>query len=304
MTTTPRTSPEALAKIKEAAMQTYFAQVPRAVMASDYGAFILNQHVWQRYEQAYYSLAPWVNRAAGLAGRRLVEVGSGTGSSTAGFAPFVRRIDAYEIDAVSTDMAERRLKILQIGNASAHLIAGDQMVQTICERHRGQVDGFLLFAVLEHMTISERIHALTTAWRELPSGGIIVVIETPNRLTYTDLHTAHMPFFHMLPPQLAAQYYRFSARTDFVDAVSQAAPADREMVLQRWGNGVSFHEFDLAIGQGVDSCIRADGYEQEVVEIYPVRLDDDLLLRYFESGAVKRHRAWARNHLNMVFVKP
>jgi S-adenosylmethionine-dependent methyltransferase len=292
------------ASIEAVLLKTYFANTPRAVLESEQGRFIVNQHVWQRYEQARYSLAPWVDRAVGLTNRRVVELGCGTGSSTAGFAGLAAQVDGYEIDQCSVDAARGRLDVLGIRNASASQVDGSAILATVLERHAGRVDGFLLYAVLEHMTIAERIQALRSTWAALPSKGFLVVIETPNRLTYTDRHTSHLPFFHMLPLDLAEMYYSHSKRTDFVDAINRAPAGARQNALTRWGNGVSYHEFDVAIGAGVDACIAADGFEKEVVDIYPIRLDDELLLRYFEAQGVGRHRAFTRNHLNFVLLKP
>lgn len=297
--------PEAvLGRLRELLRTTYFRWIPAEALTSDDGRFIVEQHVWQRYEQARSLLGPWVDRAVGLRGRRVVEIGCGTGSSTAGFAPLVGRIDGYEIDQLSVDAARGRFQVLGIENATATRVDAPTLITTALERHAGQVDGVLLYAVLEHMTVGERIDTLRRTWAAIPAGGFLVVIETPNRLTWTDLHTSHLPFFHQLPIELAEHYYRHSPRRDFVTAVDKEAPADRPMALMRWGTGVSYHEFDVALGAGVDGWIRADGFEAEVTAVYPVRVDDELLLRYFETAKVGRHRAFTRNHLNFVLQKP
>jgi S-adenosylmethionine-dependent methyltransferase len=299
-----RTPPDIRKRIEDLGHDTYFRRMSASFLASDSGKVIVDQHVWERYELARNQLAPWVERTAGLAGRRIVEIGCGTGSSTAAFAGFAARVDGYEIDAPSVVMAQGRCAVLGVANATAHLIDGPGLMKAACERHRGAVDAFLLYAVLEHMTIPERIAALRTTWAELPPGGLLIVIETPNRLTYTDLHTAKMPFFHMLPIDLAVLYYEHSPRAGFADSLNAVAKADRELALVRWGNSVSFHEFDVALGEGVDSWIVADGFEPEVTRVYPPRLDDELLLNYFVAHPVKRHRAFTRNHLNFVLRKP
>ena len=69
-----------------------------------------------------------------------------------------------------------------------------------------RVDVFILYAVLEHLTPIERLHYLQAMWQALPEGGAIVVIETPNRLTWEDKHTAYMDFFHMLPDEYVRAY--------------------------------------------------------------------------------------------------
>ncbi len=119
--------------------------------------------------------------------------------------------------------------------------------------YQGTIDVFLFYAVLEHMTLEERLAALRLARLTVRPEGHIVVCETPNRLTPLDHHTGQIPFLHMLPGALAAQYYGRSGREDFVEAVDRAAadgPAALRDALVRWGYGMSYHEFELAF----DDC--------------------------------------------------
>ena len=74
--------------------------------------------------------------------------------------------------------------------------------------HPDGADMVLLFAVLEHLTQEERIRYLSFIWHEiLRPGGYLIVVDTPNRLSYFDEHTSVMPFFHLLPPYLALRYF-------------------------------------------------------------------------------------------------
>ena len=59
----------------------------------------------------------------------------------------------------------------------------------------GEIDIFKLFAVLDHMTLSERLTVLETAASVLARGGVIVVGDTPNCLLWNDYHTTETPFF-------------------------------------------------------------------------------------------------------------
>ena len=70
------------------------------------------------------------------------------------------------------------------------------------------VDLVLLYALLEHQTLDERIETLRLAERIVRPGGAIVVTETPNRLTYVDRHTSQLPFFHLLPIELRSALCR------------------------------------------------------------------------------------------------
>jgi S-adenosylmethionine-dependent methyltransferase len=112
-------------------------------------------------------------------------------------------------------------------------------------------DQIIFFACLEHMSVAERLTSLRAAWNILPNGGLLVVVETPNRLWYYDGHTSLLPFFHWLPDELAFSYSAFSPRESFRDLHRRRDASTGEQLLRR-GRGVSFHEFDLAIRPAKD----------------------------------------------------
>ena len=73
------------------------------------------------------------------------------------------------------------------------------------------------------------------------------MIETPNRLWFYDSHTAYLPFFHWLPSEIAIRYCAKCPRPA-IAALHEDTSASGILRLQRWGRGISFHEFELAIG--------------------------------------------------------
>jgi hypothetical protein len=115
-------------------------------------------------------------------------------------------------------------------------------------------DFVYLHAVLEHLNIGERIALLRAVWNALPPGGAICTYETPNRLNYFDWHSSLTPFMDWLPPDLACLYAGakrvelYSVGVPFaIQDISEYKPW-AEKFLYRHGRGVSYHEFDLAIG--------------------------------------------------------
>jgi S-adenosylmethionine-dependent methyltransferase len=108
-------------------------------------------------------------------------------------------------------------------------------------------DSIIFFASLEHMTLTERLASLRDAWRMLQPGGLLVIIETPNRLWFFDSHTSRLPFFNWLPDKLAFRYSQFSPRENFRELYRQYTPEAAEHFLRR-GRGMSFHELEIAIG--------------------------------------------------------
>lgn len=102
--------------------------------------------------------------------------------------------------------------------------------------------------------------SLRQRWSLLPAGGVLVVVETPNRLWWFDLHSSKLPLFHALPDELAFHYTRFSQRENFRELYRDYSnPAAREHMLRR-GRGVSFHEFDVAIGTGLRVLSSLDSF--------------------------------------------
>jgi len=141
----------------------------------------------------------------------------------------------------------------------------------------GDVDLFLLFAVLEHMTLDERHAVLEVARDVLAPGGAIAIFETPNRLLWWDHHTSQLPFFGMLDPDLAIAYAGHSGRAGF--AAELAAAEDPRLHLTRRGRGASQHELELALGP-LGGRIVAGGYEPELFPTRHVHREELYLARF------------------------
>lgn len=165
-----------------------------------------------------------------LTGKRVLEIGCGTGSSTVAFVEQRAVVTAYDLDERSVAVALDRL--------AAHKLTADVRVATA--QPEGSFDIILLYAVLEHMTLEERLGAIREAWSRLVPGGILVVVETPNRLWYRDSHTAMDNWFLWLPDDLAMLYADRTPREKFRDLKTP-------IELARWGRGVSFHDFEVAL---------------------------------------------------------
>ena len=196
--------------------------------------------------------------------------------------------------------ARRSASALVTSNLSLH--PPDSIRDAVAAR-RGQVDVFLLYAVLEHLTISERLAVLTLAREVVKPDGAIVVCETPNRLVYLDHHTAQMPFFHLLPDELALSYYQRSPREDFKAAIDAAALSGREAALEavaRSGRGVSFHEFEVVFGERLDQHVMASNYDPLLFGERPVHPEEVILARYLERTRPDLAPVWSRFWLDLI----
>jgi S-adenosylmethionine-dependent methyltransferase len=196
--------------------------------------------------------------------------------------------------------------VLGLTNVDLQLVDAATAIDDIAARHpAGSVDVVLLYAVLEHQTLEERLECIDMSWKLLRDGGVLVVVESPNRLALWDYHTSLLPFFHQLPDDLALRYLDRSPRDAFTSSMRQAlAESDDSgmLALARWGRGVGSHEFELVLGE-LDELIVADGYEDEIVAWFPVETEDRLLDAFFAAKDITTPRAFTRHVLNFILRK-
>jgi S-adenosylmethionine-dependent methyltransferase len=273
------------------------------------GRFAVENEVFRRYNQATEYAVPWVDRVAPLAGCHIIEIGCGTGSSTAAFARLAGHVHGYDIEPSFVEGACIRAQTLGLSNVSCHVVTPDQLLSEVRRGHgAGQVDLVLLYAVLEHCTVAECLETIQTSWDLLRPGGHLVIIETPNRLGYMDVHTTLMPFFHILPGPIALKYYRRTQRQSIITALDDAARVSEqkaEMTRIRLGTGISFHEFQIALGiEDLSPLLAADGYEPEMLAWFPITLEERLLQTFFLARDVPAPIGFARFVLNLILRKP
>ena len=249
-------------------------------------------------------MVPWLGRKLALSDMSLIEVGSGTGSSTLALAQVAQSVECYELHGGSITVARDRLNYWDIENVRLHQRPFDADCEFV--QAGGKADGVVLYAVLEHMTHDECLAVLALAWRVLRPGGALVVAETPNRFSMLDEHTSWLPFFSQLPRAIQVLYASKSPREEFRWAIARAAESGPQQAIEamiRWGSGISFHEFELAIGDDIHARIVLDGYEPEITHMVPVSDLDMTIEAAFQRWGVKAHRAFTRRHLYLVAIK-
>jgi SAM-dependent methyltransferase len=232
---------------------------------------------WQeRHDDARRHMLPFLDRVVGLDGRRVLEFGAGAGPISCALAPHVRSVTGLDIAAGDVELGRREVAERGIDNVELHADSFERLLAITGER-AGAIDLFLLFAVLEHMTLAERHAVLELARDVLAPGGSIAIFETPNRLLWWDHHTSQLPFFGMLDPDLAVAYADRSPRAGF--ATDLHAAGDRRLHLTRQGRGASQHELELALGP-LDRRIVAGGYEPELFPTRHVHREELYLARF------------------------
>lgn len=294
--------------MRELLLGTKFRDASPAYTKSPLFTSDISEEVHRRVDRFRDCLAPWINRVFPLKNAVVAEIGSGTGSSTLAFAPFVKRIHCFEIEPSTTAIAKKRLSLAGVENVvfeDGLFDANSPFVNAPT-----QVDIILLIAVLEHLHFDEFKEILRVAFGKLRPGGVILIGETPNRLSFNDYHSSWTPFSQWLPPEVVSEYYKYSPRVNYLEDFGNMAtvhgersPAFHERIV-RWGRGVSFHDFELALGPQVHNMIVLDGWEDEVRPLAPIFKDDEVLVDIFSNLKLNCHRAFARSWLYLAIRKP
>jgi SAM-dependent methyltransferase len=257
---------------------------------------------WHRRRRMAQQCLLWIESVRPLRGCTVLEYGCGSGPVTAAFAPHARRYIGIDIDA--DDVATGR-RILAGGGIEPTLLAfpPDRILDETA-RFRGKVDVFLCYAVLEHMSVDERLALLELARDVVRPDGIIVVIETPNRLTPWDYHTSQLPFLNQLPAPLALRYAERSPRTDFVEAMRTAA-GDGDAALQeaftRWGRGMSFHELELVF-EDLPRHVVAASWDPLLLPVRPVYRAELALQRVLDEARPDLAPSFSRYWLDFILT--
>ena len=304
-----KNDPELMQRLKEIVVRHRFSKLSGWTEETGWEDFAseIDAHAFKRHDDTIQLFLPWVWQVCDLKGTRVVEIGCGTGSSAAAFSPYVGEVIGYDIEEMYATVARERIEAHGFNNVEIIQHPPEVVNQRVRDRHRTeQADVVLLFAVLEHQTIPERIDTLQMVKEILKPGGIVVIGETPNRLTYVDRHTSQLPFFNQLPPEMRALYYDRSKRKNFTDSIESflakkpRSKDDVEEYFIRWGDAVSYHEFELVFPD-IHDTILTDGFHPNIQRTRGVKEEDALLDQAFELFTPHVHKAFTIHYLDFVF---
>ena len=264
--------------------------------------------VFRRHDNTVRFVVPWVHRIRPLHDCKIIDFGSGCGSSALAFSHFARAVAGFEIGHQLVEAFGTRMRLFQCAN-----VKGMQAPpESILDEALAEVDehsSILLNAVVEHLTEREQIDYLRAFWNALAPGEVLIITETPNYHAVTDTHTFKRSYAHTVPDELFIEYLQASPPDmRFRDGLLETyAREGRDAVLlarRRLGLPVSHHIFELAFGQDLNDIVVADGFDSEIVNWFPVSVDDRLLLQAHELHALPQPVGFCRSVLAFVFRKP
>jgi S-adenosylmethionine-dependent methyltransferase len=272
---------------------------PEVYLSSDVGRADLRGHLSESIERIRMTTIPWLDSIRPLDGLRVLEIGASAGSHTLALAEQGASILAVDVNEHFLEANAARCKIAGVSNVE--FVASNAEALGTIAPGRG-FDMILFSASLEHMTLAERHTALTAAWGRLEPGGLLAVLEAPNRLWFLDDHTAMTPFFQWLPDELALRYASRTPRANFNTLFIENPDP---ITFARWGRGVSFHEFVLALEiepseLPVASCLHEYLHDPR----WKVRGRDKNYLRFCHRLTPEIPRGFFYPYLDLVLAKP
>ncbi|WP_208350164.1 class I SAM-dependent methyltransferase [Pseudaestuariivita rosea] len=242
--------------------------------------YLRARHIFGRMEICQRDIMPWLHHAIPkLSDANVLEIGCGTGAATAPLALASKHVFALDLPHTDTRILNTRCALMGIDNVTCFLkpsgwtdiYARDP--EAICPK----VDVVFAYALLEHLLPRERLEFLVGAWKQLPIGGHLVIVETHNRLYPFDWHSLYMPFADQIPEDLAFYWASFSPRNGVPNSIIANTLADLDRCsrerLYRYGRGASFHEFYIALGADAFKVVDApapdrsgfQGYDQNTI---------------------------------------
>lgn len=279
-----------------------------AYAADPANAAAVEDVVFRRHDNALKFVVPWVQDIRPLGGSKVIDFGSGCGSSALAFSYYARAVEGFEIDQPSVDAFRARMDVFGVANAKVQLAGPEEILEgALAAVEPGTT--FVFLAVVEHLLEEERISYLRAAWNALHPGDLLVIAETPNYYAYFDGHTFGVPFASMVPDPYFERWLvqqgdglrfgkdlRVLAETQGIEA----ALTQR----RRLGLGVTHHTFELAFEQDLNEIVVADAFQPPIVDWFPMSVDDRSLLTAFREYNIELPVGFARSVLSLAFRKP
>jgi len=149
----------------------------------------------------------FIVREIDLKGKKLLDVGCGTGQNFTAFEKAgITKFCGIDIEASGIRIARERVRCDGI---QCTLIIGDFLEHDFEEE---RFDIINCFQVLEHIDRARQKITIEKMYHLLHEGGIIF-IQTPNQLFPIDIHDSKLPFAHWLPRYVSKPYANMFGKT-------------------------------------------------------------------------------------------
>jgi len=195
-----------------------------------------------------------------FAGRRILDFGSGSGSSSMVLARMFpdAEIVGVELKPEFVELARHRARFYGVEGRVSFQLSSDA---NSLPSDIGTFDCVVLSAVYEHLLPGERQTTLPLAWSHLKPGGILFLAQTPYRWFPIEMHTTGLPLINYLPDRLTLYCARrFSNRvspeaawsTLLREGIRGGTTAEIITILNRQGTAELMNPTRLGVKDHID----------------------------------------------------
>ena len=268
----------------------------------------INDVVFRRHDNTVTYAVPWIDRHIDLSATKIIDFGSGCGSSSLALGHFAKQVTGLEIDPDYVRAFEDRMRIMHASNCRC-VQTSPQNILAALESCCDPDSSIVFLAVIEHLTDAEQVSYLRKACQLLAPGQVLVVLETPNRLSLFDDHTFEQSFAHTIPDEIFVDWIKSAGpETRFhgvlTDLAETASVAEVLLRRRRLGVGVAPHVFAIALQEPLEEIVVADAFDEQLLNWFPPTKCDELLLEYWAHYDPALPIGFARSVLGFIFRKP
>jgi len=145
-----------------------------------------------------------------LKGKRLLDFGCGSGSSTVALSQLFPQNEIVAVDLEAGNVSVARLRAAHYGVENATFITSPGPLDL--PPGLGRFDYVCLTAVYEHLLPAERPVLMAKLWRALKRGGVLFLSATPYRFYPLEYHTTGLPFLNYVSDRVALLAARHLSR--------------------------------------------------------------------------------------------
>jgi 2-polyprenyl-3-methyl-5-hydroxy-6-metoxy-1,4-benzoquinol methylase len=224
-----------------------------------------------RFARATLFLLPYLSQV--FTGRKLraLEVGCGQGAKAVALSQAFSEYVGVDIVPGVIREAKNFSDRFQLSNTRFEAVEAANL-GSFLDKQPEKFDVIILYAVLEHLTIEEKLNLLNLCWEYLDPDGYIFIGEAPNRMVPTDYHSSKLLYFQGMPLDLWSRYYQRSPNESWKLALSAATDkAEFEHTAFRRGMHVGHQEFELGLPsvQNLSDHMISDNFAVEMLNLYP-----------------------------------
>ena len=158
---------------------------------------------------------------------RVLEVGCSFGHMTEYLAdqPEVAALATFDTDPAFVELTRAKVDELGLG-VVREVLHLDQAATCRLPWLDGAFDLVVAVGVVEHLPVQYRRRQVDEYYRVLAPGGLLTILDTPNRWFPLETHSVGLPLVQWLPPRLAYRYARLGRRWRYRAVSYEAFVAD------------------------------------------------------------------------------